>query len=59
MDSSHNRSVEKLVVVAILTTRNEKGELLKEEPSQPTTIFRGAQPDVWAWVDAEVQGDGK
>ena len=43
--------VDRIVAVVIVREINEAGTPVREIPSEPTPIFRGTTPDVWALAD--------
>ena len=45
------RRIEAIVMQAVLTTYNDKGEPINEEQSQPIKVFRAAHMDIWAHLD--------
>lgn len=46
--------VEEIVIQVVVRQENEAGEKIGESLSQPAKVFRAATPDVWAFIDAEL-----
>ena len=46
--------VDKVVLVAYLTTYDAQGRPVSERQSAQVTVFRAAVPDVWAMLDRAI-----
>jgi hypothetical protein len=48
------KKIAKLVVQVVISEYDEAGELIDEQMTQPSAIYRAKAPDVWTYLDREI-----
>ncbi len=49
------KKISKIVVQVVVSEYDDKGDLVDEQVSQPTPIYRAKTQDVWAYLDDKIK----
>ncbi len=49
------QKIQKVLVQVVVSTYDDAGELVGEQPMPPLVVYRAAEPDVWGWAERVVQ----
>lgn len=49
------QKIQKVLVQIVVSTYDDVGELVNEQPTPPLVVYRAAEPDVWGWAERVMQ----